>query len=400
LKDLLDELAESAKLYELDDRMMAGAYRRRRVRQLAPFAAATVLVAIVAMFWLPLSPGMHQDEPVSTAITWLPSNITVPQNAPALPRTAVGPAVCYYLVGNADVGWPLDVATGAAQGRVVLVTAAGQQYESEYRYDPAGTVVDDLLSLSPNGRWLVLVRDGLPLLRDLDGGDERTLAVVPDRVAWSPDGRRLVLESGLTLGNPSGTIAITSIDLSTLRSSIRYISGAGALALGAVRDSGVLVFTNAIGSGSIAGTLYDPAAAQPRHDLRLPVAGGFEPNILVTPDGLRILLREVHSMAPGDIIELDLAAAAISKRYALPTPTFQQTLVPYGSGNRFAADLGDWRDIVAVLPQGLLLAHHWYASHQFRASLELLDSTTGRLSIVTRFVGVVAKIDVAASPTR
>jgi hypothetical protein len=237
------------------------------------------------------------------------------------------------------------------------------------------------------------------VLRDLESSSQRPLPLTIE-VAWSPDGRLLAMRSDQGL-DPQAATVIT-LDLRTGHTSTTVVSTTQPLSLTAVRDTGVLVFArpgDVDNSPIFPVALYDPSSGQSLHDLTLTPSGTSGP-ALVTPDGLTVLMRRGTGLGnlPGDIMAYDIASGAMST-HGLPSPIQSQAAVPDPESSDphvfVQIDRSDARGIVAVLPQGVLLAHHWYSSGQFRSDLELFDLATGRLVTVTRISGVLAVIGAA-----
>ena len=111
------------------------------------------------------------------------------------------------------------------------------------------------LSLSPDGRWLVIVGDDATRIRDLTSTVVRSIAAMSMPEAWSPDGRWLVV-----LG-PAGR---TLLEVSSGRTWTLPVPADGNHVLPA--DDGQIVSVPAVGGGHtlILGRL-DPVHGSPAH---------------------------------------------------------------------------------------------------------------------------------------
>jgi hypothetical protein len=435
LKGLFDGLADQAKFYGYDAMMLARARRRGRRRRLArrvaPVVAGLVVLGVVTTAAMPDATGLGRSGELArvyqlylppfdrpTSLGWLPTDVTVDDHAPPLPAAAVGPAVGWYRIGDPDTDFPIgdrppsrgpDQPTG-----IVLVTVTGRQYSFlppvvAYSNAPAGYGDAPLEALSPDGRWLVEVAGGNAVARDLETTRELPLARADGGWAWSPDGRLLSIER--TPDNtPNATVSGVTIDLSTGHSTSWNIPDVGPLTLSAVRDTGALVLVAGGASRDLRVIVDDPTSVQPRNDNTFRLSGMVDP-IYVPTGGATILLRTSadNGRVPGDIVALDLATGTLSHVCQLPMPVLSMPrtgpTVPVPSPTAtpsllLAVNHSDYREIITTLPQGILLAHHWFASNQFHTSLELVDTTNQQLTSVTRINGTVPQIHIIAGPPR
>src|SRR5262249_24427095 len=169
LADLLAGVADEAKVYGNTERAVRVLRRRRRVARLTPLVLGAVVIAAVSVTYVAVHRGSGQMTP-SAIVSWLPSRLLPAPDAPPLPTDrGVGPGSLVYV--------------GRDQGRAVLVTADLAQYG--LRVTP-----DSVLSISPDGRWLLSVVDGRATLRDLTGTTVKSLFALPGgsaELAWSAD---------------------------------------------------------------------------------------------------------------------------------------------------------------------------------------------------------------------
>ncbi|GAA4447655.1 hypothetical protein [Phytohabitans houttuyneae] len=91
------------------------------------------------------------------------------------------------------------------------------------------------------------------------------------------------------------------------------------------------------------------------------------------------------------MLAVDIESSRVTRRYALPDPVQAPDVVdPDGSRTM---SLEDSRQVVAVVPGGLLLQHRSGAEPTPARQLELLDTTTGELQPRTKLpagVGLLA----------
>jgi hypothetical protein len=163
-----------------------------------------------------------------------------------------------------------------------------------------------------------------------------------------------------------------------------------------------VIFTSSslLENGELRVAMYDGRSSLPGSD-RIFYLNGMLNSTFASPDGSMLLLRTGvdGGQVPGDIVALSLNTGRIS-RFPLPVPTNWRTF-PRRDGlfpaNTDSVNRSEYREIVATLPQGTLLVHHWYAARAFLTSLELLDPT-GRLTTVTHISGTVSQIHVIEGP--
>jgi hypothetical protein len=393
LREMLADVADEARTYEVTDRAVRAARRRARVHRYAPVAALAAVVLLVVGVWIPLGPSGGGPSLVAGPVPWLPEVVVPPAQAPP-PLGAdrpVGPGSLLYRVRD--------------QPGTILVTSDGRQYTV-----PDG---DDrtALSLSPDGRWLLLDVDGRLVVQDLrDGGRRQVSATDPSRLSWrwSPNGRWLMVgATAAELAAPAGEPVVRLVDLSTWRTAWSRSQPAG-MSLLAVLDSGEILVRYA-GADSLA--LLHPSGAE--RSLHLRLDGVLSPRERLSPapvesqvlaDGGSLLLRawvelpadQLSATVPDDLLVLDISNGAALRRVALPDPVFRgpaggplsadpsKDTEPLGTASEppSGTDAGyDIRVSAAVAPEGVLLRHHLLSG---AVELELLDPGTGQLTLATR----------------
>jgi hypothetical protein len=380
LKTLLDEVASEARRYDVIDRAVTRARRRRRWTQAAPVAAGLAMLVFLGGGWLwfgreaALPPAAPDAPGASAARDWLPASITVPVNHPTpLPTNhGVGAASLAYqplsLDGrpNEDPGW-------------ILVTPAGKQYWIEpTRRDEH----QDAMSLSPDGRWLLLLRGNSLVLRDLTGTTERP---VNDRGAtrafWSPDGRWLALYNapGKMSGTTAGSVTVSGIPTGpqwTLPLN-RYPD---TVPVG-VLDDGELILAptatdSAVGGAAASAALatirfVDPASTRQRRQVTVDLtrqvtglgstgryqleAGAMGTDKLVVRAFPRV---DIGGGLPQGTVPLllDLTKASVDP-LPVPSDAAGVDIRAVNSTGRDPAVNGQWRDLLQADDSGELLAH-------------------------------------------
>jgi hypothetical protein len=364
LRELLDDLADEAKLYDVTDRAMAVARRRRQLQRMVPVAvAAGVLLATGAAVALP----RHHARPTpatsaaGSGLAWLPARINAVADPPVLPSGAVGRGALLY-----------DRYNAAAKRRdMVLVTTTGHQYRLP---EAGGSFVPELKSpLSPDGRWLVYTNLRTAYLRDLTGTKLLTLPA-GGGIVWSPDGHWLAVE-GAAGNAPQAPHAVTRVDLrtGTLRT-YKVACCYAALAVDGIHNDGRLEYLSS-NTQTTAKTYdvynVDPVTSQSKHStLTLPVrlspgapGAGWNGMIVarVAAGATRLLF-----LNGGILTVVDLTTTRVVGTHQVPR-----------SG---PAHTDTSRDDIWFLggqvPQGVLLVHQWFANGQTQRSIELLDLDT------------------------
>jgi hypothetical protein len=404
LKDLLDDVAEQAKPYDLTDRALAVARRRRRLARVAPVALAAAIAIGVAMVWLPLHRSDTGGDGAAT-VSWLPDRITVPKNAPPLPTDhGVAPASVVYLTGD----------------KTVLVTEDGRQYQLPREW--TGCV----RGVSPDGRWLAIDYPGdKVLLRDLSGTGQLEIAVgdagVATQGSWSADGRWFALwtaEMAKNAGDPDSDPRIITVDLDRRQQQTASISGN--VNMKGVLDSGDVVLADRISPDQVTTpkpiqiSFFDRQTRQVRDRYQIDPTPwlstkerqarqtGGQPDIeALSADGGTLLLRLLVpapvtgagvGYVPDDVLAVDLNTGKLTRRYHLPDPHYVQS-----AKDKFAVN--SW-SLVSVLPEGLLYIHTGRTSPPSGPmALELLDLSTGRLQVVSTVSSGVANILVVRGGT-
>ncbi|GIF45662.1 hypothetical protein DFJ67_0704 [Asanoa ferruginea] len=406
LKGLLGEIAEQANLYDSTERAIVVAQRRRRLTRIAPVAAALALVVGVGGVWLPLRPDSDTAVlgPAPTA-DWLPRTLELPRaDPPPLPTDrGVAPASLSYIPAN-----PPD-STGE-----ILVTEDGKQYTVIPRADKRTHIG----GISPDGRWLVTVRNGYEVqLRDLTGTDERVVARIEGvgEVKWSSDGRWLAIHVARTSVGPDATEPGNEqvinrallIDMSSGDRRELSISNSPDTVITAVLPSGDLVVRDITEGSIVEARVLDQAGHQRRRiavDVRAKLtAAERQPqtadhvNVEQTllPDGHTLLVRTYRERAatngqpfmipvPDDVLAIDLDSAVVTRRYAMPDPDPVQPNI-----DGLSDTACDCRAAAGPLPGGMLFFHNGRQGTGGPTALELLDLSTGQLRVVTTIAGPV-----------
>jgi WD40-like Beta Propeller Repeat len=403
LKDLLDDVADQAKLYDPSDRALAVVRRRRRIARTAPLVLAAAVAIGLAAVSLPLHRSSVDGDAAAT-VDWLPQRVAVPEKSPPpLPNDhGVAPgSVVYQKAGY----------------KTVLVTEDGRQYQLPRAW--TGYV----RGLSPDGRWLVVATEDKVLLRDLSGTDQIELAGgsagVGKQFSWSPDGRWLALWTAKVANNteePDADPRITTLDLDSRKQQTVPISGS--VMLTGVLDTGDVVVEDRISPDQVTtstpvrlsildretGRVRDryqidvtPWLSAKERQARQPAGQPF--TLLPSVDGLladghTVLLRPVFQLpktgdgvgyVPDDVLAVDLETGKMTRRYHLPDP-------------RIAKSTKDWiidhnRTLRSVLPDGLLYVHNGRTNPPGGPiALELLDLSTGKLQVVSTVSAEVTNI--------
>jgi hypothetical protein len=409
LKDLLDDVADQAKLYDRTDRALGVARRRRRMARTAPVAlAATVAIGLAAVS-LPLhKSGMDGD--AAAAVSWLPPRVAVAKKTPPPLPTDHGVAPGSVLYQTAD--------------RTVLVSEDGRQYGLPGAWTGLPRAWTGYVrGLSPDGRWLAVETGDKVVLRDLSGTGQIEVAGgvagIARQGSWSPDGQWFALWSAKLANNtmdPDVDPRITTVDLDSRRQQTVPISGN--VTLTGVLDSGDVALEDRISPDQVTTStpvrlsILDRETGQVRHRYQIDVTpwlsakerqarqpAGQPSTLLPSVDGLladghTVLLRPVFQLpktgdgvgyVPDDVLAVDLETGKMTRRYHLPDP-------------RIAKSTKDWtidhnRTLRSVLPDGLLYVHNGRTSPPGGPiALELLDLSTGRLQVVSTVSAEVTNI--------
>ncbi|MDQ7905004.1 hypothetical protein RB614_10770 [Phytohabitans sp. ZYX-F-186] len=381
LRELLSDVAEQARRYDVTDRAVRAARRRARARRYAPVAALAVVALVVGGVWIPLASTRTGDSMVAGPVPWLPEVVAAPAQAPpvlgANQRVGLG-SLLYRVRGRPDT---------------ILLAQNGRQYTIPDAGDPVA------LALSPDGRWLLLDVDHRLLMQDLrDGGRRELSTTVPDRISWrwSSDGRWLVLAPALAETTaPAGDHTLRLIDLTAGGPVWSRTLPPGTFVLG-VSGSGE-IFTVYLGTEPDAprtgveslGVLHPSRAARTLPLRR--IAGVLRPGeqLNVTPgqvlvDGSHAIMRtwiaqavgDVTAVSADDVLVVDTGSGAAQRRIELPDPVLRAA--PRG---RPADPVTDARDLLVTAPEGVLLLHHRLDG---TVDLELMDRETGELRLATR----------------
>lgn len=391
LRGLLEDVADQARTYDVTDRAVRAAHRRERVHRYAPLAALAAVALLAVGIWVPLRSSGGGPSLVAGPVPWLPEVVAPPAQPPPVldPDRPVGPGSLLYRVRE--------------QAGTILLTSDGRRYTA-----PDG---DDrrALSLSPDGRWLLLRDGGRMAIQDLRDGGRRELGGTDQKEIawrWSSNGRWLALGAPLVPPGVRGTMSL--VDLTTGQTIWSRGQPAESSIL-AVLDSGEILTwyaaTTSLGA-------EQPSGAARSVPLRL--AGAMRPNEGLNPqpvaaqalaDGTNVLMRawafmpqgDKTVLVPDDLLMLDPRNGTVLHRFALPDPVFRGpaggspsadpsagTPTPYDASqppDGWTDAAYDKRDSVAVAPEGVLLVHEMLSGS---VELELLDARTGELTVATR----------------
>jgi len=389
--------ATDTRIYDEIDPATPVNLRPRRLARMAPLLAAAAVAVALLIAFLPFRPG-DGDEGAAGPVSWLPSRLTPAKAPPPLPADrGVGPASLIYLTA----GGP----------QAVLVTVTG----SQYRLPDTGP-----RSLSPDGRWLLSVRDKRLILRDLTGTEVRDLgseiAVGAFSAVWSTDGAELVIQQDQMRNAPPYDRA-TVVDLALGQSStVPLVQFTGTSVCGVQGNGDLVLCPGRFDRRDLRTWVVDGVTGQLRsqHTMELmdvlepserrgeEVAGQLGDWQLALADGLTLALRahdyvpEQGVTTPGDLLLVDVATGKFVRRLELPT----QAVVGIGESGgsqRFATTEG--RRVVAAAPEGVLLVHSGPLGStggdrfvEIVRALELLDPVTGKRTVVTKVSGSIAAV--------
>jgi hypothetical protein len=397
LKDLLDDVAEQAKLYDPTDRALAVARRRRRVARVTPVALAAAVAIALAAVWLPLHRSAADGDAAAT-VSWLPDRITVPKKAPPLLPIdhGVAPGSVVYQTGD----------------KAVLVTEDSRQYQLPREW--TGYV----RGVSPDGRWLAIETGEKVLLRDLSGTGQIEVAGggagVAKHGSWSPDGHWFALWTAKVASNTAESDAdprITTVDLYSRQQQVAPISGS--VTLTGVLNSGDVALADRISpdqvttSTPIRLSILDRQTRQVRDRYQIDPTpwlstkerqarqpAGLPSVEALLADGRTLLIRPFVRLpvnrdsvgyVPDDALAINLDTGKLTRRYYLPDPRIAV------STRDMVADHN--RTLKSMLPEGLLYVHNGRTSPPGGPiALELLDLSTGRLQVVSTASSAVADI--------
>lgn len=369
LRELLADVAGEAKVYDVTGRAVRAAGRRSRARRYTPIAALLVVVLVVVAVWVPLA--SRGGSLVAGPVRWLPALVAVPKKVPPVltEHQRVGRGSLLFRVRD----WP----------GMVLLTENGRHY-----------TVPDAVSISPDGRWLLLGENDRLMVQDLrDGGRQQLSTRDPDDLSlrWSSNGGWLVIGPGPgAVMAPAGDRSIALIEAPSWRPKLISRSSQRAILLAAV-DSGNFVTyeVEADGEPSLPPpgwlSLYRPNGGPEAVSLATAAKAlrpdeNLDPEHQVLGDGSTVMIRTWRKWSegnatgpvPADILVLDGLSAAVHRRIELPTPSF-------GSDGT-----GDYRELAAAAPEGILV---WHFQRSAPVELELMDRATGKLTVATRATG-------------
>ncbi|MEV4537164.1 hypothetical protein AB0J82_25635 [Asanoa sp. NPDC049518] len=353
MRDLLVDVAAEARPYDVTDQALRTARRQRRIAWLAPVAAVVLATAGVAAV-LP-----HSRPANSTVVSWLPEKLDVAESTSALPDSRLGLAVLAYT---------------RADGSTVLVADDGGHYD-------AG---EGVRAISPDGRWVALVRDGRVVLRDLGGDRVVDLGSDDDTnvAAWSSDGRWLAVRSGVT--NHGAPQSVMVIELATGRQAAKVAAGDyGTTVVCGLRDSAFLLLCSDFDnidevSLSRVNPLTGDDLGRQTVDLNKGVTKSFFVGGELMPDGHTLAFRtEGLEHAAGDLLTFDLSRPNLRPRHHnLPVPTRDERAL---------------RQVQSSVDGGVIVTRR-YGQDLRIAAVELLDFAGDRVETITTVRGDIRDI--------
>jgi hypothetical protein len=278
-------------------------------------------------------------------------------------------------------------------GGTTLLTEDGRQYQLVGR----GEEPLSATGISPDGRWLLTARGGRARLRDLTGTAEQQIATGDGMGAsWSPEGRWLAVWTNTWSADeraPSPENANSSVVVVDLRAPqeppVKLTRLPARSRMIGILDSVELVLTPIDLQPTLDVWMIDPKTGEQRRHYTLD-ATPWRPREkylpfteqALTPDGRTLLVRtslKVVGDYPDfdDLLAVDLESGRVTRRYPLPDPH----ALPYTvKGPPAVADASDNRQLVAVLPDGVLFQHRGRPETGGGPfALELLDLSTGKL---------------------
>ncbi|GAA3199553.1 TolB family protein [Dactylosporangium siamense] len=378
LKDMLDDAAQDARVYDVTDQAVRVIRRRRAMARLVPVAAALLVVAGLVGVTRPFGGDGGGQEPSASA-AGLPQRLVPEKSPPALPEDrGVGSAELAFVSGD----------------DVVLLTADGRQYRVNAL---------SVQGISPDGRWLLVLRSsqGPWVLRDLTGtGRQEFEGDTTFSASWSPDSRRLVVQTS----RRSGVTYL--VDLTTGARSTVPLDPARAGRVCAVRNSGQLVLCSSEEVPFSGLRLADGTTGAVVREITVAALGLAPTETMAAGRGIPRLDIDDHtvfipvhdSAGPDDtpasapaghdrnvvLAGFDLDTGRLTQRYPLPDriPGAQRPLnggVEYGPM--------DNRVLLGFHPAGVLLVHLTASKgdpfESGPVTIELIARDTGALQVVT-----------------
>ncbi|GIF67690.1 hypothetical protein Ais01nite_57250 [Asanoa ishikariensis] len=352
MRELLADVAAEARSYDVTDRALRIARRQRRVAWAAP-VAAVVLVAAGAVAVLPLRPDK------SAEVGWLPERLAPERSVVALPDTRVSPAVLAYTRGD---------------GSTTLVTADGRHYDGG----------EAVRAISPDGRWVAMLRDGRRVVRDLGGDRVVDLGTDDDTniVAWSRDSRWMAVRTGVT--NPGAPQSVKVVELATGTEVAEVAAGAyGTTTVCGLRDSAYLLLCYAVAySDEVSVSTVNPLDGSELGRDVVTMNRGLEDSQFaggaLLPDGHTLALwTENPAGATDDPRTFDLNQPGVRpRRHTLPVPKNEERAL---------------RQVETSVDGGALVTRR--SGQDLRVTaVELLDFASDRVSTVTTVTGDIRDI--------
>lgn len=425
LPDLLTEIADEAKTYDGVDQAVRVLRRRQRMRRLVPATMAAVVAAGLLVTYVAVRPGPPGGDGIGPTVPdipagslpWLPQTLTVPQTPPpALPADrGVGAGSLIYQRLR-----PLVAGTTAPGDDITtpyLVTVDGGHYQLP---------VSHVLSLSPDGRWLLSVRNNHVVLRDLTGSEVKDLGAYLDRAfaaAWSSNSSRLAFEQSGDLVDRTVRAEqadkvltydqATVVDLPSGQTHNVTVSQFPGTRICGVQDGGDLILCSSVlVPNHVSVWLADGGSGVQRShvtaDLSSVLTDGeraaesasplFGLNVQPLSGGTTLLVRthqNVGMIMPDDLLAVDLTDGRVSRRLDLPVQEVGSA-TPSNGGVRYSVTQS-WAALSAST-EGVLLARggprgtgpdSMVSTVQ---ALELLDPVSGQRSVVTTVSGDVWNI--------
>ncbi len=420
LKHLLIDVADQARPYAVVERAIATTRRRQRLTVLAPVAAGVAILVLVGGGWLWAgrrpAPAVLALPGVSAVCDWLPAGLAVPAKHPDPLPTAAGIGVAALVYQPAS----LDGQTGDGAGTIVVTPRGAQYWLAPTRQG----VPQQVLGLSPDGRWLLLARGTALVLRDLSSAREWPLTGTGyspvggrfDHMYWSPDGHWLALYHAGRSEGERDTATVVAVPPGPQWTLPRLIGtnlvpagvlADGALVLGPI-STGVYSDPPATGpytqftvstldAGStevqhtemldLADFLGQPTRPTDDYELETQLVGDRRYAVRAYPFG-----KEDGVMAPTVPFLVDLAAGTVT---ALPVPgdPADLRLLPVRRVDPLTQTNGQWRDLIGTRDATHLLLAHYGPSRPGAGGastvrlIEVWDITTGAVAGATPIAG-------------
>lgn len=383
LKELLGDVAEQARVYDVSRPVVRVARRRQRMQWIAPVAAAAAVALAAAAGWA-VWPNGGAPKPAATRtappdlvtnLDWLPAQVREPTELPPVLPTdkAVGPASVAYA----------SCAANGCYGYLVLPDG------TQYRLAEARQQKDKVLSvsLSPDGRWLAQVVPGAVVMRDLAGTKTHRVPGYINVFEWSPDSRWVQLMPRDSTQHGSHLDPTHTIGVFDLRNSKLITAEVPVFAPGPLLNTGELVFGDRPRNGDVPAPArvrvlaLDPRSGKTRTLLDVDIADSLREGELVssfdvdlTQDGSGVMTRTVEWLERPDGTKVGMSDDILKVTWGGAVTRYA---VPRGrdGGKPWVGE--EW-GLLGQYGKDLLLMH----SNDADTELQALDTKTGRLRTV------------------